>query len=161
MKKCKKCGEHKELSKFHYAGIKEKRKGREWRAGICKKCAGIKSKVSMKKGYSKYKRVHKEYMKKWGKKNKAYIKERNAYWKNLYRDAALKKYGGKCNCCGEKEKKFLCIDHINNDGVEHRKKIGSNIYSWLRKNNYPKGFQVLCYNCNNAKARYGKCPHQK
>lgn len=32
---------------------------------------------------------------------------------------------------------------------------------WQRKNNYPKGFQVLCHNCNLAKGFYGKCPHQK
>jgi len=31
---------------------------------------------------------------------------------------------------------------------------------WLRKYNYPKGFQVLCHNCNMAK-RFGVCPHKE
>jgi len=35
------------------------------------------------------------------------------------------------------------------------------LYSWLKKNNFPKGFQVLCMNCNFAKGKLGKCPHQK
>lgn len=35
-----------------------------------------------------------------------------------------------------------------------------NIPWWLRRNNYPNGFQVLCHNCNMAKGFYGKCPHQ-
>ena len=29
------------------------------------------------------------------------------------------------------------------------------------KNNFPKGFQILCHNCNIAKGHYGKCPHEK
>jgi hypothetical protein len=32
---------------------------------------------------------------------------------------------------------------------------------WLITNNFPKGFQILCWNCNKAKGVLGKCPHQK
>ena len=61
--------------------------------------------------------------------------------------------------------RFLSIDHINNDGATHRKDNrfrGPNIYSWLKAHNYPKDrFQVLCYNCNLAKAHCGGiCPHK-
>ena len=69
-----------------------------------------------------------------------------------------------CTCCGEKEMKFLCIDHINNDGALHRKnygRVGHRIYTWLKNKGYPEGYQVLCFNCNNAKALYGECPHKK
>lgn len=71
-----------------------------------------------------------------------------------------------CNCCGEKELKFLSIDHINGGGNQHRKKLGykdgkgGNIYHWLNRNNFPEGFQVLCHNCNMAKGFYGMCPHR-
>ncbi len=61
-----------------------------------------------------------------------------------------------CACCGELEVRFLSIDHINGDGHEHRRKIGGNgshLYYWLKRNNYPNGFQVLCYNCNMAKGQ--------
>lgn len=47
---------------------------------------------------------------------------------------------------------MLALDHTNNDGASHRKKIGVTngvfIYEWAKKNNYPKIFQVLCWNHN-------------
>lgn len=74
---------------------------------------------------------------------------------------ALEHYGGECVCCGETIKEFLCFDHINNNGSEHRKKMKDrSIAPWLKRNNYPKGFQVLCHNCNIAKGVYGYCPHK-
>lgn len=81
--------------------------------------------------------------------------------------AALVHYGGsppKCACCGELHIEFLTIDHINGDGAEHRRKMGSNssrIGRWLKKMNYPDGFRVLCYNCNCSIGAYGYCPHSK
>lgn len=72
-------------------------------------------------------------------------------------------YGGRCACCGENILAFLTIDHIANDGGEHRKKIssGSGIYNWLATNNFPPGFQVLCFNCNCGRSvNGGICPHK-
>lgn len=76
-------------------------------------------------------------------------------------------YGGTvCCCCGETGSKFLSIDHIDNDGAEMRKsgkqpRGGTAFYQWLRKSGFPKGFQVLCMNCNVGKHRNGGiCPHQ-
>ncbi len=58
---------------------------------------------------------------------------------------------------------FLCVDHVNNDGAEHRKKTGSSgsqICVWLVNEGFPDGFQILCYNCNFAKhLNGGTCPH--
>lgn len=78
------------------------------------------------------------------------------------RNEVILEYGGKCVCCSINEPEFLSIDHVFNDGVEHRKIIGlgSRIYRWLRKNNFPKGrFQLLCFNCNAVKGAYGACLH--
>lgn len=36
---------------------------------------------------------------------------------------------------------------------------GVRIEEWLKKNDYPKGFQILCHNCNMSKGFYGYCPH--
>lgn len=89
-------------------------------------------------------------------RNRRYYK---GYYKQIRLDT-LKVYGGKCVCCGEKEPTFLCIDHINGGGLKHRREIRTNnLTYWLKINNYPKGFQVLCYNCNNAKIS-GNCPHK-
>jgi len=74
-------------------------------------------------------------------------------------------YGGcKCACSGclESNIKFLTIDHINNNGTSERKNFGSGgiFYKYLIKNNYPAGYQVLCYNCNCGRgANGGICPH--
>ncbi len=72
-------------------------------------------------------------------------------------------YGAKCACCGERTYEFLQIDHINNDGAAHRREMGNgtSIYLWLIKRGFPLGFQILCANCNYAKAHYGTCPHKK
>lgn len=83
---------------------------------------------------------------------------------------AFEAYGGSyCACCGETEEKFLTIDHVNGNGNDHRRSISRDgnpasvkMYSWLTKNNYPLGFQVLCFNCNCGKYRNGGiCPHQQ
>lgn len=87
--------------------------------------------------------------------------------------AALKQevidvYGSKCLCCNCNIIDFLTIDHIDESGAEHRKKLSKNgsrsfssFYQWLKKNNYPQeNYQVLCFNCNYAKHICGICPHQ-
>lgn len=80
------------------------------------------------------------------------------------RVAVMTAYGGAtCTCCGNSKFEFLTIDHVNNDGAEHRRQIregGTALLQWLKNHNYPPGFQVLCYNCNCAKgANGGVCPY--
>lgn len=80
---------------------------------------------------------------------------------NKARKECLEHYGGKCACCGESIPEFLAIDHIDGGGNTHRKTIGAkSLFFWLRANNYPGGFQILCHNCNHAKGSYGVCPHE-
>ena len=66
----------------------------------------------------------------------------------------------KCACCGERQRAFLGIDHIEDGGRKHKKEIGGWMPGWLFKNNYPPGFQILCHNCNQAKHILGACPHE-
>lgn len=65
-----------------------------------------------------------------------------------------------CTCCGEQTIAFLGIDHVNGGGRQHRKAI-HNTYEWIKKNNFPDGFQTLCHNCNQARGLRGYCPHQR
>jgi hypothetical protein len=73
-------------------------------------------------------------------------------------------YGGKCVCCGETIIEFLTVDHIDGKGSKHRRELkissGGQFYYWLLRNNCPKGFQVMCWNCNHAKGTNRVCPHQ-
>ena len=93
--------------------------------------------------------------------------ETNRNYRQLVRSEVINKYGGKCRCCGEAVYEFLAIDHINNDGHKERKEFfgsqkGSSyrFYLKLRKEKLRDDLQVLCHNCNMAKAMYGRCPHE-
>ena len=74
-------------------------------------------------------------------------------------------YGNKCNCCGESIVEFLTIDHVNNDGAEHKRMLNTKdsdrVYKDIQRQGYPDDYQILCYNCNYAKGIHGRCPHQK
>lgn len=66
-----------------------------------------------------------------------------------------------CNCCKENNIIFLTIDHINNNGKEHRKTFNGGIHEWLKSHGFPDGYQVLCFNCNIGKyLNDGVCPHK-
>lgn len=61
----------------------------------------------------------------------------------------------KCSCCNVDDIDVLCLDHIDNNGNEHRKRInsyGTGFYRRLKKSGFPNGFQTLCFNCNMKKA---------
>jgi hypothetical protein len=87
-------------------------------------------------------------------------------WLQRLKLAAYRAYGGPwCACCGEDCMKLLTLDHINNDGHLDRKKNGTggaNLYQRLKRQGYPPGFQVLCFNCNWGRhANGGVCPHME
>jgi hypothetical protein len=81
--------------------------------------------------------------------------------------ACLKAYGGdppKCECCGEANIGFLTLDHVNNDGHEHRKSAGEyTLFTWLARRGFPNDppLVVRCYNCNLGRNNNGgECPHK-
>ena len=111
----------------------------------------------------------KNYVKKNSKKLLVIHKEfrENIKLETLYRYS----YGTmECACCGETIIGFLTIDHINNNGAEHRRKLfgkkfnrlgGYAFYAWLKRHGYPEGYQVMCYNCNCGRDKNnGICPHK-
>ena len=157
---CRKCGIILKLENTYPSNFKNQ-------DNICKKCQSKKNILYMKE-YNKRNREKllkqmREYHKKHREEFLAYSKQYN---KNL-RLEVLIHYGGNppiCNCCKESNIEFLCIDHIYGGGNKHFKQLkkeGLSLYLWLKKNNFPGGFRVLCYNCNNSIGRYGYCPHNK
>lgn len=76
------------------------------------------------------------------------------------------RYGGaRCACCGETDEVFLNIDHVGGGGANHRREVlkgkgGEALYRWLKANGFPAGYRVLCFNCNFAVHRLGRCPHE-
>lgn len=103
------------------------------------------------------------------------MKEQNKITKEYRQRLRMEVYdaygGAKCSCKGCPEHKrphlsFLTIDHIASDGAEHRRKLGTTsstvTFLWLKKNGFPEGFRVLCWNCQwGVLLNNGKCPHSE
>lgn len=87
--------------------------------------------------------------------NREYARKRRLDVLSHYSNGAMD-----CECCGESVLEFLTIDHIDGGGRKHRMKH-NNIYYILKKDGYPAGYRVLCFNCNSAMGIYGICPHKK
>jgi hypothetical protein len=98
---------------------------------------------------------------------KASTVDRRAAAHQRYRYEALAHYSAtpepSCSCCGETIWMFLALDHIDGGGHEQRKKLGGGgFWAWLRNNDYPPGFRVLCHNCNYGRhLNGGACPHEE
>ena len=140
-----------------------------------KDCRALKGREYYAKNPERYREVsrnsgHRNRHKWLARIKSYYIKNRDhklaeqKEWRDNAKQSIFNFYGNKCNCCRESNPMFLSIDHINNDGYKHRKELkltgGTSLYRWLFLNNFPKGFQTLCYNCNMGKRiNKGKCPH--
>lgn len=169
MKICTKCKKTKPEGSFYKSSAKSNgAKSRYW----CIECTAQWQKINLQKikespeKYEKYRKLRTINSKKWRLDDPDRSRLSVKLYQQKRKMKALEYYSGgtpECNCCGEKEQKFLSIDHIDNDGNRHRKSDPSAIaiYAWLKKHNYPNGFQVLCFNCNLSKAFFGKCPHNK
>lgn len=127
-----------------------------------------KNKLKEKKYRDKYKTSErgKQVLESWAVRNKLKrTKQRReeVRQRKLFVMQHYSKLNPVCACCNERNLDFLTIDHIQNNGAKHRKidKIG-HLYIWLIKNKFPRGFQVLCWNCNLGKAKnpYNVCPHE-
>ena len=107
------------------------------------------------------------YGRAWYAQHKSQHLSRKREERHTLKDLVFQAYGGAfCKCCGEADKSFLCIDHVEGNGNAHRKSISrkagaASFYNWLKKESFPVGFQVLCYNCNMSKHQNrGLCSHQ-
>ncbi len=111
---------------------------------------------------------YKKRKEKWLKMNEEQRQSVREYFRNrdrIIRYEVIAHYGDKCACCGETRKEFLCIDHIHGGGEKHRKKLGitagARFCSWIKRNKFPKEFQILCWNCNQSKGSFKYCPHER
>lgn len=107
-----------------------------------------------------YKRAYPERIRAELRRKDAKLGDKN----RALKDAVYAAYGGyRCVCCGETQKQFLTLDHINNDGNVHRrtdKTFRSYRYYGIWRKGCTAALQVMCYNCNMGKARNGGvCPH--
>lgn len=78
---------------------------------------------------------------------------------------ALTYYGdGLCVCvaCEENRLECLSIDHIDGGGSKQRRRTtlrsSNSFYRWLKRNQFPEGYQTLCMNCQFIK-RFNREEH--
>ena len=183
--RCSQCGIDKPFSEMTAVAIKGTKK---WKR--CKACEN----AYAKKWRDVDRESVNEYHRQWRNKQGPALKARNsslrrekmskmtqdelvsfraAEAKKVREYAALLKnevfmaYGGwRCACCGESERAFLSLDHVNNDGFKDRvngRKSSNYSYRQIKKAGFPSGiYQVLCMNCNFGKhMNNGVCPHKQ
>jgi len=109
----------------------------------------------------------------WAKHKEKYNqKQRDTFPEKLrmLKTEVLTYYGNgklECVCCGESHIVFLTLDHINgredgDRGWNKNKKAGRVLWSFVKREGYPKGYQTLCWNCNSGRqVNKGICPHKQ
>lgn len=163
-KQCPRCKNKKEFTCF-YKSV-DRKDGLQVYCKDCRREIARERSVGINKYQKEYRKKpeYKEWYKKWVLENKDKLRVKSKRHKEKLRMEALKRYGNKCECCSEEVTDFLVIDHINGGGTRHRKELkgGSGIFQWLRDKKYPKGFRVLCHNCNWSIYRNnGICAHRR
>ena len=178
-KTCPSCKEVKVVEKDFFHLIKN---GKKYYKSYCKKCDGKLSKIYREKnrenyiqyGRDSYKRNpegHRERARKSYHKHSVERLEQKKQRILATRIAAIECYSqgeNCCACCGEKIFDFLTLDHINNDGADHRREFGGRVsfsgdkfIKHLLDTKQLDRIQVLCMNCNWGKQRNnGICPHK-
>jgi hypothetical protein len=173
MKRCSICGEEKDGAEFY-----KNSRAADGLQTHCKVCHSVMTtrweKANKDKKLEIRRKAAAAYRKNCPEKvrvlNKKYRELRGEQYNASRRERALRKklqavrhYGGQCSCCGERDCRFLSVDHKHNDGHAHRKLKRINIHNFVIKNGYPDSFQILCFNCNFGRAFFGGeekvCPH--
>jgi hypothetical protein len=170
LRRCTACGEVQAVSEF----------GRDAgnRDGLhlnCKLCRAEERKRLREKNPEKYRAAARagsaRYRDREGNRERIRAEDRQRYAANREEHKARKSryaanlravvfahYGQACACCGTTDR--LSMDHINGDGKQHRREQrlgGMRIYTWLIREGFPPGFQVLCMSCNLSKGRGASC----
>lgn len=128
--------------------------GKSW-CGSCRKFKPLDSFYRLRSGpHGRYPQCKACYRERFESKREQ-IQEGRRRWERRLLHSAINAYGGECSCCGEREVVFLTVVAPRN-----KKPVGATGW-WLKKNDYPKGFYVLCHNCEGARRAHGECPHER
>lgn len=96
-------------------------------------------------------------------KDRPHVHEAKLTEQQRLRREVIAGYGGRCVCCGADYLPHLTIDHEGGGGAEERRRDGrgSKLYRRLRREGFPAGYRVLCFNCNWAAHIEGECGCQR
>lgn len=124
---------------------------------VCRDCSNRRAREARQKDPEKYR----ARCRTWHTKHT----EQKKIERRLVKYHVVAELGGNCACCGEDDLRFLTIDHINQDGKQHRREVGGSghhVYLDIKRLGCPKDrFRVLCWNCHMATSRGDICPHKE
>lgn len=105
--------------------------------------------------YWKHREKNIQVKKQWWIKNRDQLKQQRKIERLELKKTIIQHYSKEMKCanCGLADLKNLTVDHINGGGERHRRNYGLTgggytFYYWLKKKNFPKGYQILCFGCN-------------
>lgn len=158
---CKKCNETKALEDFPLYDAQNGRRRHECTA--CNKQRVDAHHVAHKAHRLERARVRYQAdpAAKWTPERRARARELGRVRYEELRSKVFDRHGGECQACGETERLFLTVDHINNDGWQLRagengyRETGSGLYLDILRHGMRKDLEVLCFNCNFGKRRNG------
>ena len=155
---CAGCGEYKDMALYQ-----KEQGGKFYARSHCVPCWSAERNGYQQAYREKYKERLRIYDREKYKTNLPAIKIRAKRHYEKWKKVVFDHYGNVCSCCGETQSRFLTIDHMDDDGAEHRKDVSAGLvlFKWLINNNFPKNFRILCFNCNAGRFHNGgKCPHE-
>jgi hypothetical protein len=96
----------------------------------------------------------------WRSRNQNWVKSSGKIARAIVLDEVLACLGSQCMLCGETEREFLTVDHIENDGYLERR-LGS--LGWKRRiingTADRSKYRILCHNCNLGRYRLNPVHH--
>jgi hypothetical protein len=163
---CTSCGEVKPVSEFYY------HKQNQRHRPDCKVCVKDRSQkryednpvaklVTNKAWREAHPAEMRGYVAAWRARDPEHVNELSREGIQRIRGKVFDYYGRKCACCGSTEK--LSIDHVYGGGSLHRQEQFGHtnntqaVLRWLVANDFPAGFQTLCYRCNPSKGSGERC----
>jgi len=157
---CKKCSETKAIEEFQFYDP-----ARTKRRHACRTCNSARVEAHhVTNKERRLSRIRERYAeapwKVWTPERRRRANELSISRYAVLREEVFDKLGGECQACGENERLFLTIDHINNDGQQLRlenrhREIGYGLYVRILRYGMPDHLEVLCFNCNFGKRRNG------
>lgn len=162
------------MNEFRVLGMRLKKDGTPDKRQFRYKWHGYEEKPnrqSTRPSRQKWVAEHKEELrirnKEWRTENRPSLNKKKVQYLTDIREQVITAFGGKCQCCGETDHRFLTLDHINGrvdtgKSSNGRRIMGKKAMLEVVRLGFPKDkFQILCFNCNCAKGIYGICPHQE
>lgn len=151
VKRCKGCGEEKPSEAFY------PNKTAAGGGNVCRACKRVRDARSREKNRD----AIREQAAAWREQNRDRMNAQRREHARRLRDDVMGAYGGACACCGEATPEFLTLDHIGGGGAAHRRATHGKVYAALKREGYPPGYRILCWNCNAAHGLYSGCPHDR